>query len=138
MLRGGSWATDGLVARASLRRWEHPARREIFANAIAEKSKPEFVEDVRSLEGAAREEVSLDNASEAAARRRREAAERRDRPRTPADHATFDARIRAESEKPVPAPPKLESIQRLRSALVWNELLSPPVSLRDERGTTSR
>ena len=31
VLRGGSWATDGLVARASLRRWEHPARREIFA-----------------------------------------------------------------------------------------------------------
>jgi iron(II)-dependent oxidoreductase len=31
VLRGGSWATDGLVARASLRRWEHPSRREIFA-----------------------------------------------------------------------------------------------------------
>jgi gamma-glutamyl hercynylcysteine S-oxide synthase len=31
VLRGGSWATDGLVARASLRRWEHPGRREIFA-----------------------------------------------------------------------------------------------------------
>ena len=30
-LRGGSWATDGLMARASLRRWEHPGRREIFA-----------------------------------------------------------------------------------------------------------
>ena len=31
VLRGGSWATDGIVARASLRRFEHPARREIFA-----------------------------------------------------------------------------------------------------------
>jgi iron(II)-dependent oxidoreductase len=31
VLRGGSWATDGLVARASLRRWEHPGRRELFA-----------------------------------------------------------------------------------------------------------
>ena len=31
VLRGGSWATDGLLARATLRRWEHPARREIFA-----------------------------------------------------------------------------------------------------------
>ena len=31
VLRGGSWATDGLVARATLRRWEHPSRREIFA-----------------------------------------------------------------------------------------------------------
>jgi len=31
VLRGGSWATDGLVARASLRRREQPSRREIFA-----------------------------------------------------------------------------------------------------------
>ena len=31
VLRGGSWATDGLVARTSFRRWEIPARREIFA-----------------------------------------------------------------------------------------------------------
>ena len=31
VLRGGSWATDGLVARSTLRRWEHPGRREIFA-----------------------------------------------------------------------------------------------------------
>ena len=102
--------------------------------------RPEFIENVESLEVEAREEVSLDTASEAAARRRREAAERRDRPRTPADHAAFDARIRAEPEKtaaPASAP-ALQGVARLRSALIWNELLGPPVSLRDERGPTSR
>ena len=31
VLRGGSWATDALVARASFRRWEGPERRELFA-----------------------------------------------------------------------------------------------------------
>ena len=31
VLRGGSWATDPLVARGSFRNWEHPSRRQIFA-----------------------------------------------------------------------------------------------------------
>jgi gamma-glutamyl hercynylcysteine S-oxide synthase len=31
VLRGGSWATDAIVARTSFRRWEQPERREPFA-----------------------------------------------------------------------------------------------------------
>ena len=31
VLRGGSWATDGLVARTSFRNWEYPERRHVFA-----------------------------------------------------------------------------------------------------------
>jgi iron(II)-dependent oxidoreductase len=31
VLRGGSWATDALLARTSFRRWESPERRELFA-----------------------------------------------------------------------------------------------------------
>lgn len=31
VLRGGSWATDALVARASLRNWDFPGRRQMFA-----------------------------------------------------------------------------------------------------------
>ena len=31
VLRGGSWATDGLVARTTFRNWDSPARRQIFA-----------------------------------------------------------------------------------------------------------
>lgn len=105
----------------------------------APQDQPEFVENVQSLEVEAREEVSLDTASEAAARRRREAAEQRDRPRTAADHAAFDARIRAEARQaPAPAAPALQGVARLRSAVVWNELLGAPVSLRNEREPTSR
>ena len=104
----------------------------------ARTERPEFVEDVRTLEVASREEVSLDTASEAAAQRRREVAARRERPRTAADHAAFDARVRAEPAEPAEAAATSEGVARLRSALVWSELLSPPVSLRDERGPTPR
>jgi iron(II)-dependent oxidoreductase len=31
VLRGGSWATGGLVARTSFRNWDYPQRRQIFA-----------------------------------------------------------------------------------------------------------
>ena len=108
------------------------------ARPLARTERPEFTEDVRSLEVSSREEVSLDTASEAAARRRREVAARRERPRTAADHAAFDARIRAEPAEPAEAAATTEGVARLRSALVWSELLSPPVSLRDERDPRSR
>jgi hypothetical protein len=98
---------------------------------------PEFVENVQSLEGEvrrpAREEISLDSASEQAIRRRREAAARRDMPRTAADHAAFDARVRAEPDKTATAgatPPAATA--RLQHALIWNEILGRPVALRDE------
>ena len=31
VLRGGSWATDALVARATFRNWDLPIRRQVFA-----------------------------------------------------------------------------------------------------------
>lgn len=31
VLRGGSWATDGFVARTSFRSWDYPGRRQLFA-----------------------------------------------------------------------------------------------------------
>jgi iron(II)-dependent oxidoreductase len=31
VLRGGSWATDPLVARVSFRNWDYPQRRQIFS-----------------------------------------------------------------------------------------------------------
>ncbi|HEX6644129.1 MAG TPA: hypothetical protein VF037_05600 [Gemmatimonadales bacterium] len=89
------------------------------------------VEDLE-VSRSARAEVSLDQASEETARRRREAAERRDRPRTAADHAAFDARIRS---APAPAADPSEpgpAASRLRSAFVWAELLGPPKALRDD------
>jgi hypothetical protein len=84
------------------------------------------------LARATRAEVSLDEESEDAARRRLEAIERRDRPRTAADHAAFDARIRA-APAPESAPGEAEAgTARLRSAFVWSELLGPPKALRND------
>jgi iron(II)-dependent oxidoreductase len=31
VLRGGSWATDSLIARTSFRNWDYPDRRQLFA-----------------------------------------------------------------------------------------------------------
>jgi hypothetical protein len=113
------------------------------AAEVPARDEAEFVEDVRSLEvdvhRAAREEISLDTASEAAIRRRREAAARRDLPRSGADHAAFDARIRAEADKAAGAPAAAPAATaRLQHALVWNEILGPPVSLRGEPDPRSR
>jgi hypothetical protein len=117
-----------------------PPRRQVEPPA---RDEAEFVEDARSLEvdvhRAAREEISLDTASEAAIRRRREAAARRDLPRSGADHAAFDARIRAEADKTAAAPAAAPlATARLQHALIWNEILGRPVSLRDEPDPRSR
>src|SRR5690606_31991285 len=76
-----------------------------------------------------RDEVAIDSDGEALVRRRIEEAERRNREWRPEDHRRFDAVIRA---------PAAEQRQRsaprfsggLKAALVWRELLDPPVSMR--------
>ncbi len=130
------------LERAS-RSAEEPAPVPRRVAPVPSRDEPEFVEDVRSLEmdvhRAAREEISLDTASEAAIQRRREAAARRDLPRSGADHAAFDARIRAEADKATAAPAATPpATARLQHALVWNEILGRPVSLRDEPDPRSR
>lgn len=71
-------------------------------------------------------------ATEAVLRGRLAVAERQSRPLTRADHARFDAAIRA---VPEPAPKRRERAPRpsLRQALVWKEILDPPLALRDRR-----
>ena len=50
-------------------------------------------------------------------------------PRTKADHRAFDERIRQEAaDKTAVAP----AVAQLRDAVVWREILGPPVSLRDD------
>lgn len=92
----------------------------------------EVFEDARPVRPQ-RQRVDLDESSAEVARRRREAAARRETGRTEADHTAFDARIRQEpadaTRVAVPAP---ESRPDLRQALVWREILSPPKSLRDD------
>jgi hypothetical protein len=83
-------------------------------------------EEVRRPE---RVEVDTDDEAEAVVARRRAAAEANARPLEEADHQTFDARIRQEPADATST--KGYSVQRLRDAVVWREILGPPVSLRD-------
>jgi hypothetical protein len=77
-----------------------------------------------------RPRVDHDDAAEEVVRRRIEAAQARDRGLTKADHEAFDIRIRQE-------PADHTAVRRftpaqLRDAIVWREVLGPPVSEREE------
>ena len=76
-----------------------------------------------------REEASYDDRAEAASRARIEAARLRDEALNEADHAAFDRRIRAGGAAANRKAPRRIA---LRDAVVWREILGPPVSLRDE------
>jgi hypothetical protein len=107
---------------------------------------PDDPEEARSLEGRSvegealdvepgREEravVVADAAAEAVVRRRIEAAEARSHALTAADHAEFHRRITAAA--PAARRPASVSLSELRRAVVWRELLGPPLALRDPEG----
>jgi hypothetical protein len=83
-------------------------------------------EDVQRPERAV---VDADDEAEAIAARRIAAAEANARPLGAADHLAFDARIRQEPADATST--KGYSMRRMREAMVWREILGPPVSLRD-------
>jgi hypothetical protein len=93
--------------------------------------------EARSLEeGVRRPErtvVDADDEAEAIAARRIAAAEANARSLTKVDHQAFDARIRQEPADA--AATRGYSMGRLRNAVVWREVLGPPLALRegDER-----
>ena len=88
---------------------------------------------VRSLETdatrGARVTVDQDDQAERVVARRIAEAEGRDRALTKADHLAFDQRIRQEPADKTAT--SAYSTRRLRQAVVWREILGPPVSLRD-------
>ena len=129
---GGRGAMSGARSLPERPAPSHPAaRRPVPAPApdIADEAAFEDARPVRRQ----RERVDLDESSAEAARRRREAVARREAGRTGAEHAAFDARIRQEpadaTAVEVPSPGARPD---LRQALVWREILSPPISLRDD------
>lgn len=64
-------------------------------------------------------------------RRRIDAADARNKEWTPADHRAFDAKIRVETP-PVRRPVTLRpTAAKLREAMVWREILGPPVGWPD-------
>jgi hypothetical protein len=74
--------------------------------------------------------VDRDDEAEGIEARRIQAAAARDVARSPADHTKFDERIRKEPAEHTAA--RGYTAKQLRDAMVWREILSPPVSLRRE------
>lgn len=102
------------------------------------RSLEEFEPEVRSMEDdfhrPEREVVVLGGDQDALQAERVAYAEARNRALTTSDHQRFDARIRA-LQAPVPsveadAPPDDRQL-RLRQAVIWREVLGPPVAMRD-------
>jgi hypothetical protein len=100
---------------------------------VEERTSLEEEENVVSLETEvtrqARQRYDHDDAAEDVARRRIAAAEARSGELTKAEHLRFDQRIRQE-------PAEHTAVRRytptqLRDAIVWREILGPPVSERE-------
>jgi hypothetical protein len=101
---------------------------------IEETTSLEIEPEIVSLENEVRREARVrvdrdDEAGEFEARRI-QAAAARDHARTKVDHATFDQRIRQEPAEHTAT--RGYTAQQLRDAVVWREILGPPVGLRGE------
>jgi len=72
----------------------------------------------------------LDDEAERVVEQRRAAAEANLRPLSEADHRVFDERIRQEASDKTAV--RAFTPKQLREAVIWREILGPPVSLREE------
>jgi len=92
--------------------------------------------EVISLEGAVsrpgRRRVDQDDEAEQIVARRLKAAAARDAARSPVDHSAFDERIRQQPADHTAT--RGYTPKQLRDAMIWREILGPPVSLRGEAG----
>jgi hypothetical protein len=118
---------------ASQRRGQTATSRLPGAKKTLEGRSLEGTPDVRSLEEDTRRPeravVDADDQAEAIVARRIAAAEANARPLGAADHLAFDARIRQETADATAT--QGYSMRRMRDAMVWREILGPPVSLRE-------
>ena len=105
-----------------------PAAKKLMERTSLEAT-PEAIsleEDVRRPERAV---VDADDEAEAIVAKRIAAAEANARPLDGAEHSAFDVRIRQEPADATAA--RSYSMRRMRDAVVWREILGPPVSLPD-------
>jgi hypothetical protein len=111
-----------------------PDRRLPPAEEVEERESLEVTPEVRSLEREpgrqARVVVDQDDEAERIAARRIAAVEAQGKPLTKADHRVFDERIRQEPADKTAT--QGYTARQLRDAVVWREILGPPVSLRGE------
>jgi hypothetical protein len=112
-----------------------PDRRLPPAEEVEERGSLEVTPETRSLEAdpqrGERAVVDRDDEAEQVVERRRAAAEATAAGLTQADHKVFDARIRQEPADKT-ATRGAFTTEQLRKAVVWREVLGPPVSLRRE------
>jgi hypothetical protein len=113
-----------------------PGRRpgpELEPEELEERQSLEIDPEVRSLETGVRREtrrlVDQDEGAEQIEARRIKAAAERDAPRVKANHVEFDQRIRQEAADHTAT--RAYTTQELRHAVIWREILGPPVSLRE-------
>jgi hypothetical protein len=111
-----------------------PDRRLPPAEEVEDRESLEVTPEVRSLEGEPgrrpRVVVDQDDEAERIVARRIAAAEAHGKPLTQGDHRVFDERIRQEPADKTAT--KAYTARQLRDAVVWREILGPPVSLRGE------
>ena len=104
------------------------------AEEVEERQSLEGEPEVMSLEQevrrAPRREFTQDEDAEQLVARRITAASVRDSARTKADHVKFNSQIRQEPAEHTAT--RGYTAQELRRAVVWREILGPPVSLRSE------
>ena len=100
---------------------------------IEDRESLEVEPEVVSLEGEvhreARRQVDQEDHAADIETRRIAAAAARDSARTKVDHIAFDQRIRQEPAEHTATP--AYTAKQLRDAMVWREILGPPVALRD-------
>jgi hypothetical protein len=110
-----------------------PAPQTTEAEDVEERGSLEEPEQVVSLETdvqrGSRAVYDQDTEAEAVAQRRIEAARARDRALIKSDHSAFDARIRQEVADHTAV--RRYTPAQLRDAIVWREILGPPVSERE-------
>jgi hypothetical protein len=105
-----------------------PAAEEVEERATLE-TDPLVVSLETGGERPGRIEVGLEEEAETVEQRRIEAAARRDRPLTLADHRAFDEQIRAVPDHTAVAP--RDRVRQLRDAVLWTEILGRPKALRE-------
>ena len=106
-----------------------PNREEVEETASLE-VEPEVVSLENEVRREARVRVDRDDEAGEFETRRIQAAAARDHARTKADHVAFDQRIRQEVADQTAT--RTYTAKQLRDAMVWREVLGPPVSLREE------
>jgi hypothetical protein len=89
---------------------------------------PEVVSLEQDVRRAPRRQITQDEGAEKLVQQRISAAAARDTPRTKADHAAFDHQIRQEPADQTAT--RGYTAKQLRDAVVWREILGPPVSER--------